>query len=457
MTRDQELRQSYPVFRYETFHVEKTPSRLVARFDFSIPPDISFTPEVHFESVGEGWHSIPDAFLQNAVFQLGLIESFSYWKATASPLIEIHAGALTDVQLTWWHDLLIHGMGEFFYRNDIDFTAADFVKLECTKNGRAFEPYRDPLPNRSLLTIGGGRDSALAAGLLRDSGHPFTCMMLNPSSAALKIASHVTTADPVVVRRAICSELLDLNRRGFLNGHTPFSAYLAFLGAACLLLYGYSDIVVANERSSDEGNVRYRGEDINHQYSKSLRFEKFFDEYLRKYIGANGRYFSLVRPLYELQIGKLFSNFPEFFDLFKSCNRNRSASWCGQCPKCISVFVTMYPFVPHSALINIFGADLFYREETIPILRELAGLQIKPFECVATTAEILAALYLAIARVKASGAPLPPALEYAVRNIPGVLDFGDESTLLSSFGPHRIPQEFESFLTNALNNSPRSL
>src|SRR5262249_48109820 len=274
-------------------------------------------------------------------------------------------------------------------------------------------------------------------GLLRDSGHPFTCMMLNPSSAALKIASHVTTAVPVVVRRVICPELLELNRRGFLNGHTPFSAYLAFLGAACLLLYGYSDIVVANERSSDEGNVRYRGEDINHQYSKSLRFEKFFDEYLRKYIGANGRYFSLVRPLYELQIGKLFSGFPEFFDLFKSCNRNRSDSWCGKCPKCVSVFVTMYPFVSRSALINIFGADLFYPEEPIPILGELAGLQIKPFECVATTTEILAALRLAIGRVKASGASLPPALEYAVRNIPGVLDNGDESTLLSSYGRHR--------------------
>src|SRR5262249_8230833 len=138
MTRDQELRQWYPVFRYETFHVEKTPSNLIARFSFSIPPDISFTPEVQFEFVGEGWHSVPDAFLQNALFQLGLIESFSYWKATASPLIEIHAGALTVEQLTWWHDLLIHGMGEFFYRNDIDFTAADFVRLKCIKDGRAF-------------------------------------------------------------------------------------------------------------------------------------------------------------------------------------------------------------------------------------------------------------------------------------------------------------------------------
>src|SRR5204863_3654535 len=141
-------------------------------------------------------------------------------------------------------------------------------------------------------------------------------------------------------------QLLDLNARGFLNGHTPFSAYLGFLGAVSLLLYGYTDVIVSNERSSDEGNVLYRGKDINHQYSKSFRFERMFDEYLQKYLITNGRYFSFVRPLYELQIGKLFADFPEFFDLFKSCNRNRSDSWCGQCAKCLSVFLTLYPFVP---------------------------------------------------------------------------------------------------------------
>src|SRR5207244_8803365 len=97
--------------------------------------------------------------------------------------------------------------------------------------------------------------------------------MLTPSSAAQKIARHVTSSDPVIVRRAIRPELLDLNRRGYLNGHTPFSAYLAFLGATCLLLYGYSNAVVADERSSDEGIVPYRGKAVNHQYSTSVCVE----------------------------------------------------------------------------------------------------------------------------------------------------------------------------------------
>jgi len=453
----EELRSRYPVFRYESFDLGRSSSQFSARFKFSIPPDISFTPEVVFQSIPDGWHSVSDESLQNAVFHLGLIESFSYWKATASPVIEVHAGTLTSEQVSWWEDLLLNGMGEFFFHNKIDFTSADFVRITAKSNKSAFMVHREPLPARSLLTIGGGRDSALAAALLRNSGQPFTCMMLNPSSAAQKIARHVTTSDPVIIRRAIRPELLELNRRGYLNGHTPFSAYLAFLGAACLLLYGYSDIIVANERSSDEGNVHYRGKEINHQYSKSLRFEALFDEYLRRHLIRDGHYFSFVRPLYELQIGRLFSKFPEFFELFKSCNRNRSDSWCGQCPKCVSVFLTMYPFVSRDALVNIFGHDLFYSDETVPILRELAGFEIKPFECVATTGEIVAALALAITRLKNNSEPLPPVLQYAVQHIPGVNDITAASALLAAYGPHRIPQEFESFLTKALNESPRSL
>jgi hypothetical protein len=117
----------------------------------------------------------------------------------------------------------------------------------------------------------------------------------------------------------------------------------------------------------------------------------------------------------------------------------------------------MYPFTPSSALVQIFGDDLFHREETIPILRELAGLHIKPFECVATTEEIVAALNLAIGKLKASGESLPPVLEYAIRTIPGVTDYAGSSAILASYGPHRMPQEFERVLTNVLNSSPRSL
>jgi hypothetical protein len=120
------------------------------------------------------------------------------------------------------------------------------------------------------------------------------------------------------------------------------------------------------------------------------------------------------------------------------------------------VFLTMYPFVPRATLTKVFGADLFYSDAGVPILRKLAGLEIKPFECVATTEEIRAALSLAIAKSTTAGESLPPVLKYAVQQIPGLSESSSASEILASYGPHRIPAEFESLLTHALYDSPRS-
>jgi hypothetical protein len=223
-----------------------------------------------------------------------------------------------------------------------------------------------------------------------------------------------------------------------------------------MLLYGHTNVIVANERSSDEGNVTYRGSEINHQYSKSLRFETLFDQYMHKYLITSAKYFSLVRPLYELQIGRLFSTFPEFFELFKSCNRTRSVSWCGQCPKCLSVFITMYPFVSREARIQIFGKDLYESPDAIPIVRQLVGSETKPFECVGTRREIVAGLALALEEARKNKQALPPVLAMAVDSVAGVNDTAAAVEILSSYGPHRVPPAFESALTKLLNDSPRS-
>ena len=110
----------------------------------------------------------------------------------------------------------------------------------------------------------------------------------------------------------------------------------------------------------------------------------------------------------------------------------------------------MYPFVSTAALTQVFGSDLFYSDQTIPILRQLAGLEVKPFECVATTREIVAALSLAIAKTKEAGESLPPVLEYAAEHIPGATDSSSAAAILGSYGLHRIPAELEKILKSAL-------
>jgi len=62
---------------------------------------------------------------------------------------------------------------------------------------------------------------------------------------------------------------------------------------------------------------------INHQYSKSSEFEKKFRDYLTN-LTPSVSYFSLLRPLYELQIAKILAKLPQYHQVFKSCNVNQS-------------------------------------------------------------------------------------------------------------------------------------
>src|SRR3989344_589871 len=116
------LREKHPIFSYENFVYNQTGNSLVISFFFKISPDIEFNPQIVIENINpELFGKIDKRVLDNFIFNLGLVEMISYWKATCSPMIEIYAGTLKQNQLIWWKSLLIKGLGEFFYQNNINF------------------------------------------------------------------------------------------------------------------------------------------------------------------------------------------------------------------------------------------------------------------------------------------------------------------------------------------------
>jgi hypothetical protein len=295
--------------------------------------------------------------------------------------------------------------------------------------------------------------------LLKQSGEDFNCVMLNPLPAASNLVAAAGIDSPIVLNRKIDPLLLDLNRRGYLNGHTPFSALLSFLGVSCAALFDYGRVIVSNERSSNEGNIEFLGTKVNHQYSKTFEFEQSFRGYSEQYLAPGIEYFSLLRPLYEIQIIRMISTCSKFLPLFRSCNRNQlEGDWCGSCPKCISVFTLFYPFLPREELIATFGSDFFDREDAVPMIRLLAGADgHKPFECVGTHDETIAALHLGVQRARESG-ELPPVLRVAESEIlPGhpeaaalaravQNDWGEE---------HCLPEQFEKLVRAALTKQAK--
>ena len=115
-------------------------------------------------------------------------------------------------------------------------------------------------------------------------------------------------------------------------------------------------------------------------------------------------YFSLLRPLSELSIARLFSKTDKYDAVFTSCNKafrldetKRLDRWCADCDKCRFVFLALAPFMEKERLVEIFGRNMLDDASQIKGYEELLGLSaFKPFECVGEIEEsVLAFLMLA--------------------------------------------------------------
>lgn len=415
------LRQLHPRLFYKNYHYSLEQNCLKIRFNFLIEPSIEFSPQLMIDGdKPEFLEKIPRERLEYLIFHLGLAELPSYWKAVCSPQIIVEAGPLNSAQLAWWHDLFILGMGEFYYTNQIDFTQENFLNISAVSQETPVLPaltadhYRHPY----LIPVGGGKDSALTLSLLEEAGVKHSCLVLEPASpAALAISEAVSGRRIIRIKRKLDPKLLELNQQGYLNGHTPFSAYLSFLTILTAQVFGFQQILTANERSANQANLTYLDLEVNHQYSKSFDYEQRFRTYAQRFLGSQDKqaeYLSFLRPLYELQIAKLFSQYDRYLSLFKSCNVNQQQnSWCQRCAKCLFIYILLYPFVEYDTLTHdIFSRDLFQDEKLVEMALNLSSPdRNKPLECVGTFQEVQAAFQLAVKKLEHNRQSLPVVLE----------------------------------------------
>lgn len=410
-----ELRTQFPVFSYVSARGVARGDDVVFSFEFRLGDAFIFRPITTIRGVGaDRLAAVSSEILQHFAFQAGLAEMLSYWKLACSPQILIEAGSLSSEQIVFWKDLLLNGMGEFFYVNDIDFTAPDFVSIVSEVSSSVVVLPRLPYEEDTyLIPLGGGKDSIVTLELLKKfvPSAERVLFSVNPTQAEDAVAKKSGIKPRIIVERRLDPKLFDLNTQGFLNGHTPFSSVLAFLSVITASLTGLSHVAISQERSSNEGNVVFYGAEINHQYSKSFVFEKKFREYAEKFLCEGVNFFSFLRPLYEVQIAKIFVSFPDYFFVFRSCNRaQKTNSWCGKCPKCLFTFMALFPWIDNEILVEkIFGKNLFQEASLFSLLRAfVVDTDIKPFECVGTREESLVLLFLATQKYK--GDSLPPLL-----------------------------------------------
>ena len=418
----EDFRAQYGAFHYHGYHIIREPERIRLRYDFAIEGLCEFHPVTTIDTRGLPLRNACDGpAARELVFALGLVELISYWKCACPPVIKVHCGALDTEEIAWWKRLWYHGLGEFFYRNGIETDFGSFVSVECGGTLRESISTDFRGADVSLIPVGGGKDSCVTLQLLREMGRPLYGFTVNDQPARGETFQAAGFAPERLLRahRTIDPALLARNAEGFLNGHTPFSAVVAFLGLYCAYLIGAGELVLSNEASANEASVPGTG--VNHQYSKSYQFERDCNAWLARRLGLPIRYFSLLRPFHELQIARQFAALPQVHFAFRSCNAgSKRNAWCGQCAKCLFVYLMLAPFLPEERMRAIFGENLLLKPELQGELRALLGeTHEKPFECVGTVEEARAALDLL------EGRP------------------GRAQKLLRSWNPaHNIPAEF---------------
>ena len=416
-----ELRNKYKEFYYNNYNLREDNETIYIEFEFEIPNLAIFKPITKILKKHMKLKSIDSIQARNMAFNIGLIELISYWKSTCCPQIVIKCGYLSDEQIKWWKKLYFYGLGELFYTNNIQNTIDDFVTIKCEKEKSEldYEEIRDDSEGY-IVPIGGGKDSVVTLETLEFNKKEDYCLIINPKPVTLECAKIAGIDDnhTIEIYRKIDQNLIELNKKGYINGHTPFSAMLAFTSYFVAYLLSKKYIALSNENSANESNVV--GEKVNHQYSKSFEFEKDFEEYSNKYLKAPVKYFSFLRPLNELQIAKIFSKHEKYHKVFKSCNvgsKGTEWKWCCNCAKCLFAYIILSPFLYKEKIVNIFGEDLFEKKELLEIFCQLTGNgEVKPFDCVGTFEEVNYAISKTIENIELNNEKLPYLLNYYKNN-----------------------------------------
>ncbi len=397
------LRQKYPTFVYNSYDIVETEDSFKVSYDFVVPGLVEFKPTWSFaKQKDKVLDNNSIKVFERTIFNLGMVEVISYLKATCSPVLIVKAGALNAEQIQWYKKLYINGLGEFFYRNNIveAMNMETFLDIKVEKDNDEKLVLSSEL-NGNLVPVGGGKDSSLSLEVLKDMDN--ICYIVNPRGASRDSAIIAGYNDETIYapKRTLDSRLIDLNKQGFLNGHTPFSAILAFSSYASAIILGRKNIVLSNEASANEANVS--GTNINHQYSKSIEFENDFREYVSKFVCENGpNYFSLLRPLSEWQIVRAFTTKTDkYFEVFKSCNvGSKQDIWCENCPKCLYVYIMLKAFLSEGDMNRIFKSDMLDNEALRDTFNGLVYPDYdKPFECVGTKDEINLSLNMIVDRL----------------------------------------------------------
>ncbi len=364
---------------------------------FSDSESLDFTEKITAPSLGS-LSALPNDFVTAILEDLHLILGISYYKLFCPAQFKTDI-KLSPEQTTFWNIIYTEGLSEFLYKNNL--AKKDMAKFSPESDyQRTVSSIKTDL-KKVLVGIGGGKDSIVSLELLKDYDRTGFILETGKEYKVAREVGEMAGVELSLMERTLDPKLYQ-GIKGSYAGHLPISIVYAFLGVLEAAIKQQAYVVVSNEFSSSFGTIVENGEEVNHQWSKSEVFEKLFQNYVSQSLTTDIKYFSLLRPFYELRIVEQFTKLgSKYFETFSSCNRNFAHShggerWCCECPKCAFAFLLLSAFLKPEELLKIFPKNLFTEESLVLLFKDLLGFgTMKPFDCVGTFEESQLALSMA--------------------------------------------------------------
>ena len=349
-----------------------------------------------------------DPSVAGALDVLALTASVSYLKATLPRRIELGGRPTGPAGAAMLRALLTDGLAELALRAGLGRLDGAFTFVDTPSSVRSAPiasdgpgPATAGRPTGSLVTVGGGKDSALTLALAARHEPDPLAVAVNPRPPMERTAAWAGVG-LVRVERRLDRRLLDLNAAGAFNGHVPITAIVTSAAVVAAAMLGRGTVLVSNEGSADAATREVDGWRVNHQYSKTSAFERLLGAALEE-AGATTAVVSLLRPLSELAIARGVARGVGLVAEVTSCNAAYALDgpgdgWCGRCDKCRFVQLALAPFMDRARSVADLGFDALGDPTQVAGFAAMLDPATKPFECVGTVDEVRLALDLLAAR-----------------------------------------------------------
>ena len=345
-----------------------------------------------------GREAMERIYFHITAFEANKLISLRPERLDLGPFTRFHSRAFTDL----WRTVAHHVWGQWRYEHDDpDYWGPEPVSAPAASTAGPLELERVSEGPETLSFCGGGKDSLVAMRLLERAGIAFDSLaysstVYGQAGPQHELIDRLLGHTAVGKRRRLwmMDDFLDspvtalhpeLGSRYLLAAETPASVVAALPLA---LTHGYRHLVVAHEHSADFGNLTWSqtGEEVNHQWGKSLEAERLLADYVRSELVEDVDYFSLLKPIDDTLIFNLLDGDETAVRATHSCNVRKP--WCCRCPKCAYVWLGYMAFLPATEVEPIFGENLLDLPENQLTYRQMLGLEEHtPFECIGTVGE----------------------------------------------------------------------